>query len=1039
MAFKVTQLAKDLGVKSKEITEIMSAHGLECKTTQKVLTPEEFGVVFEALTRAKQIKGIDDYLFGDTYIPTKAPAKAEPAKKAAKAEAGTATAPADATPAKAAKEGAKAEKAEETTPAAAGTKAKTAKTAESTAKKAPTAKTPAAKAPAAKKETPVSDAGEASSKQTPASAPKSANEAKEASPEVKSAPATATAASASKVSSAPASSSAAPAATAPTATAPAAPATPARNPRTYNIPQNLRATMNQQPRSAAPGRDSYAPRNDRFDRTPGGARPAYGTQTPGTRPAYGTQTPGARPAYGSSNPGTRPAYGSQNPGTRPAYGSQNPGARPYGQSGQRPGYGQSQGGNRPNQNRGGGFRDKDEGGGPRIPREKFQPQIIVRGQTPKGGDGAQKQRGTRVVDMRGDSVDLTKYDERLDTFVPDAVRDMRGGNQRLRKQQVGTHAMTAGKKGARKTAAPATKQATRVQLPESITVSEFASRMKIPPAEVVKKLMMMGMMVTLNQTIDYDTAYLIAEELGVEASREVVVSIEDKLFDETEDAGEDLVERAPVVCVMGHVDHGKTSLLDAIRHSNVTAGEAGGITQHIGAYRVKVNGRDITFLDTPGHEAFTAMRARGAKATDIAILVVAADDGIMPQTVEAINHAKAAGVDIIVAINKMDKPGANPEGIKQELTKYDLVPEEWGGDVMCVPVSALTKKGIDQLLESVLLVADMKELKANPKRRAKGIIIESKLDKGRGPVATVLVQNGTLHTGDIVIAGTAVGRVRSMNDHNGRLVKEAGPSVPVEVIGLAEVPEAGDEFAAVEDERMARTLADQRRAKAKEEGFKANARANLNDLFAQISEGVKELNIIVKADVAGSAEAVKQSLEKLSNEEVRVHVIHAAVGGIIEGDVMLAAASNAIIVGFNVRPDKMAIDSAERQKVDIRTYRVIYECIDEISAAMKGMLAPKYKEVVLGHAEVRQTIHVPNVGTIAGSYVQDGKITRASQIRVVRDGVVIFEDKISSLRRFKDDVKEVADGYECGIGLDRFGDIKVGDILEAFVMEEIQQ
>ena len=563
--------------------------------------------------------------------------------------------------------------------------------------------------------------------------------------------------------------------------------------------------------------------------------------------------------------------------------------------------------------------------------------------------------------------------------------------------------------------------------------------MKIPPAEVVKKLMMMGMMVTLNQTIDYDTAYLIAEELGVEASREVVVSIEDKLFDETEDASEDLVERAPVVCVMGHVDHGKTSLLDAIRHSNVTAGEAGGITQHIGAYRVKVNGRDITFLDTPGHEAFTAMRARGAKATDIAILVVAADDGIMPQTVEAINHAKAAGVDIIVAINKMDKPGANPEGIKQELTKYDLVPEEWGGDVMCVPVSALTKKGIDQLLESVLLVADMKELKANPNRRAKGIIIESKLDKGRGPVATVLVQNGTLHTGDIVIAGTAVGRVRTMNDHNGRIVKEAGPSVPVEVIGLAEVPEAGDEFAAVEDERMARTLADQRRDKAKEEGFKANARANLNDLFAQISEGVKELNIIVKADVAGSAEAVKQSLEKLSNEEVRVHVIHAAVGGIIEGDVMLAAASNAIIVGFNVRPDKMAIDSAERQKVDIRTYRVIYECIDEIGAAMKGMLAPKYKEVVLGHAEVRQTIHVPNVGTIAGSYVQDGKITRASQIRVVRDGVVIFEDKISSLRRFKDDVKEVADGYECGIGLDRFGDIKVGDILEAFVMEEIQR
>ncbi|MBQ8340385.1 MAG: translation initiation factor IF-2, partial [Clostridia bacterium] len=447
----------------------------------------------------------------------------------------------------------------------------------------------------------------------------------------------------------------------------------------------------------------------------------------------------------------------------------------------------------------------------------------------------------------------------------------------------------------------------------------------------------------------------------------------------------------------------------------------------------------ITFLDTPGHAAFTAMRARGAQATDIAILVVAADDGIMPQTVEAINHAKAAGVDIIVAINKMDKPTANPDAVKQELTKYELVPEEWGGDVICVPVSALKREGIDDLLESVLLVADMKELKANPNRRAKGIIIESKLDKGRGPVATVLVQNGTLHNGDIVIAGTAVGRVRTMNDHTGRTVKEAGPSVPVEIVGLAEVPEAGDEFAAVEDERMARTLADQRRDKAKEEGFKANARANLNDLFAQISEGVKELNIIVKADVAGSAEAVKQSLEKLTNAEVKVRVIHAAVGGIIEGDVMLAAASNAIIVGFNVRPDKAALDSAERQSVDIRTYRVIYECIEEIEAAMKGMLAPKFREVLLGHAEVRQTIHVPGVGFIAGSYVQDGKITRSAQIRVVRDGVVIFEDKIASLRRFKDDVKEVADGYECGIGLDRFNDIKIGDILEAFTMEEIRQ
>ena len=490
---------------------------------------------------------------------------------------------------------------------------------------------------------------------------------------------------------------------------------------------------------------------------------------------------------------------------------------------------------------------------------------------------------------------------------------------------------------------------------------------------------------------------------------------------------------------MGHVDHGKTSLLDAIRNTHVTKGEAGGITQHIGAYRVTINGKDITFLDTPGHEAFTAMRARGAQATDIAILVVAADDGIMPQTVEAINHAKAAGVDIIVAINKMDKPGAKPDNVMQELTKYDLVPEEWGGDVICVPVSALTGMGIDELLENVLVLAEVKELKANPNRLAKGIVIEAKLDKGRGPVATVLVQNGTLHSGDIVIAGTAVGRVRAMTDHNGRSVKAAAPSVPVEIIGLAEVPTAGDEFRAVENEKMARELAESRRAQAKEENFRANSRANLDDLFAQISEGAKELNVIVKADVVGSAEAVKASLQKISNDEVKVRVIHSAVGGITENDVMLAATSNAIIVGFNVRPDRSALESAERQGVDIRTYRVIYECIEEITAAMKGMLAPKFKEVIQGHAEVRQTIHVPGVGTIAGSYVQNGKITRTSLVRVLRDSVVIFEDRISSLRRFKDDVKEVAQGFECGVGLEKFNDIKVGDVLEVYTMEKIDE
>ena len=656
-----------------------------------------------------------------------------------------------------------------------------------------------------------------------------------------------------------------------------------------------------------------------------------------------------------------------------------------------------------------------------------------------------------MVDTRGsEDVNLSKYDERLDSFVSEREQSMRGGNQRIKKQTgqqgqqggqpFGKGKPVRGKKGRPSTpSAPTTVRPTAIELPEEIMVGQLASRLMVTAGEVVKKLMMMGMMVTVNQIIDFDSAALVADEFGVTATPEVVVSIEEKLFDETADAEEDLVTRAPVVCVMGHVDHGKTSILDAIRHTQVTAGEAGGITQHIGAYRVKVKGREITFLDTPGHEAFTAMRARGAMATDIAILVVAADDGVMPQTVEAINHAKAAGIDIVVAINKMDKPGANPDNIKQELTKYDLVPEEWGGDVICVPVSALTGQGIDDLLESVLLVADVKELKANPNRRAKGIVIEAKLDRGRGPVATVLVQNGTLRSGDIIIAGTAVGRVRSMTDHNGKMLKEAAPSVPVEITGLAEVPSSGDEFQAVEDERMARTLADQRRDKVKEDAFKANARANLNDLFEQISEGVKNLNIIVKADVGGSVEAVKQSLEKLSNEEVKVRVIHAAAGGITEGDVTFAAASNAIIVGFNVRPDKTALDSAERQGVEIRTYRVIYECIEEIEAAMKGMLAPKFRENLLGHAEVRQTIHVPNVGTIAGSYVQDGKITRQSQIRVVRDGVVIFEDKISSLRRFKDDVKEVASGYECGVGLEKFNDIKVGDVLEAFIMEEVKQ
>ncbi len=661
-----------------------------------------------------------------------------------------------------------------------------------------------------------------------------------------------------------------------------------------------------------------------------------------------------------------------------------------------------------------------------------------------GNTQMNQRKEVRVVDTRGadNTVDLSKYDDKILDYGHSESGDW--GKQKFNKknnQQRGFDKRKAdkAKADAKKKAVPEKpKIPASIKLPDEMIVSELAKELHVTTAEVVKKLMGLGMLVTLNQTIDFDTAAIVADEFGSKAEKIVVVTIEEKLIDDSEDTKEDLEERSPVVCVMGHVDHGKTSLLDAIRHANVTSGEAGGITQHIGAYRVNIDGKDITFLDTPGHEAFTAMRARGAQATDIAILVVAADDGIMPQTVEAINHAKAAGVEIIVAINKMDKMGANPDNIMQELTKYDLVPEEWGGDVICVPVSAHTKMGIDTLLESVLLVAEVAELKANPNRDAKGIVIEAKLDRGRGAVATVLVQNGTLHTGDYVIAGTTVGRVRAMINDKGDTVKVAGPSVPVEILGLSEVPVAGDVFNAVKDERMAKELAEQRRAEEKEKTFKANSKLSLDDLFNQVKEGIKEFNIVVKADVQGSAEAVKASLEKLSNEEVKVKVIHNAVGGVNENDVMLASASNAIIIGFNVRPDKRALDAAAEAKVDIRTYRIIYECIEEVETAMKGLLAPKYRENVLGHAEVRQTIKVPGVGVIAGSYILDGKITRASQIRVVRDGIVIFEDKISSLKRFKDDAKEVAQGFECGIGLEKFNDIKELDILEAFIMEEIE-
>ena len=651
------------------------------------------------------------------------------------------------------------------------------------------------------------------------------------------------------------------------------------------------------------------------------------------------------------------------------------------------------------------------------------------------------------VDTRSSNVDLEKYNERYEQIAPaNKMRDM-GSSQNKQKikqksQQYRKQGMRSSKRETeaerlKRIAAERAKKQLVIKVPDEITVGELASMLKMTASEVIKKLFTLGVMATVNQVIDFDTAEIVATELGAKVEKQVVVSIEEQIIDDSEDKEEDLVLRDPVVVVMGHVDHGKTSILDAIRNTAVTATEAGGITQHIGAYRVECSGQMITFLDTPGHAAFTSMRARGAMATDIAVLVVAADDGIMPQTVEAINHAKAAGVQIIVAINKMDKEGANPERIKQQLTEYSLVPEEWGGDTICVPVSAKTQMGIDTLLESILLVAEVAELKANPNRAAKGVVIEARLDKGRGPIATLLVQNGTLRSGDIIVAGTAVGRVRVMVNENGRRLKEAGPSVPVEVTGLAETPNAGDVFDAVTDEKLARELVEQRKQKAKEEQFKAFHKVTLDNLFSSLKEGeMKELNIVVKADVQGSVEAVRQNLEKLSNDEVRVRVIHGGVGAINDSDVMLAAASNAIIVGFNVRPDANAQATAERDGVEMRMYRVIYDCIEEIEAAMKGMLAPKFREVNLGRVEVRTVMNLSSAGKIAGSYVLDGKVTRNAQIRVVRDGIVVAEDEIASLRRFKDDVKEVASGFECGIGLSKFNDIKEGDILEAFMMEE---
>ena len=660
----------------------------------------------------------------------------------------------------------------------------------------------------------------------------------------------------------------------------------------------------------------------------------------------------------------------------------------------------------------------------------------------------ERRRERRVIDTSAVTVNANRFDDRVDVLVTERQQNFSGGKQKIgnknkqpsRNKFAGNKRRNEEQEKMRRLQLEVAKKAPLVvKIPDEITVGELAARMKKTAAEVIKQLIKLGVMASVNQTVDYDTAALVAMELGCKVEKEVIVTIEERLIDDREDTAEELQPRSPVVVVMGHVDHGKTSLLDAIRNTNVASGEAGGITQHIGAYTVQINGNPITFLDTPGHAAFTSMRARGAMCTDIAILVVAADDGIMPQTVEAINHAKAANIPIIVAINKMDKHGANPDRIKQQLTEYDLVPEEWGGETVICPISAKTGQGIDELLEMVILTAEVQELKANPNRLAKGVVIEARLDKARGPVATLLVQNGTLKQGDVIIAGTAVGRVRVMTDDKGRTVKTAGPSKPVEITGLAEVPGAGDIFNAVEDERMARQLVEQRKEDLKAAANKTKGKVTLEDLFAQIQEGeMKELNIIVKADVQGSAEAVKASLEKISNEEVRVKVIHAGVGAISENDVLLASTSNAIIVGFNVRPDPVAAASAARAKVDMRMYRVIYDAINEIQDAMKGMLAPKYKEVIIGHAEVRQTYKVSAIGTIAGCYVKDGKITRDAQVRVLRDNIVIHEGQLGSLQRFKDSVKEVAANYECGMSIEKFNDIKEGDIFECFVMEQIK-
>ena len=990
--YKVADVAKDLKLPVKDVLDTLGEK-FPAKKAQTALTEQELNYVFEHYTKAKEVTSFAQY-FAMASQPKEEPKKPEPKKeepKSVKEEKKSAP---------------KAEKpAEKSAPKAEKPAEKTATKAEKPAEKtAPKAEKPAEK-PAPKAEKPAEKSAPKAEKPAEKSAPKAEQKpAEKSAPKAEQKPAEKSAPKAEKPAEKPAPKAEKPAEkSAPKAEQKPAEKTAQKQERTNDRPQN----------------------NNRGDRPQSGDRPQNNRF--GDRPQSGDRPQGNRF-------GDRPQSGDRPQNNRF-------GDRP--QSGDRP-----QGnrfGDKPNfqkNDRFGGFdKDSDNSAHRHEPKKPVE-------RKPRPGNLPPAEKlaaGTAHVDMSAANIELDKYNEKYEQIAPSSsMSDSYTNKQKLtqRSRQQGKPKQSKKEQEQAKLKKleleRQRRQKLEITLPDEITVGDLALKLKVTSAEIIKRLMMQGMMVSVNEVIDYDTAALVAMDIGAKVEHEVVVTIEDRLIDDSEDDAGNLVPRDPVVCVMGHVDHGKTSILDVIRQANVAAGEAGGITQHIGAYRVKTEGgRYITFLDTPGHEAFTAMRARGALCTDIAILVVAADDGIMPQTVEAINHAKAANVSIIVAINKIDKPGANVERVMEGLTEYGLVPEEWGGDVICVPVSAKTHENIPTLLEMVTLVADVKELKANPDRMAKGTVIESRLDKGRGPVATVLVQNGTLHAGDVVIAGTAVGKIRIMTDDRGNKVEEAGPSIPVEITGLDSVPTGGDTFNAVKDEKLARELVEQREYEAKQEQFKAYQKVTLDNLFSQIAEGeIKELPIIVKADVQGSVEAVKQSLEKLSNDEVRVKVIHGAVGAVNESDVMLAQVSNAIIVGFNVRPDSTARDNAAREGVEIRLYRVIYDAIEEIKAAMTGMLAPKYRDVDLGRAEVRQAYKISNVGTVAGCYVLEGKITRNANIRVVRDGIIIADDKLNSLKRFKDDVKEVAQGYECGMTLTKFNDIKEGDIFEAYIVEE---